>query len=182
MADFDTNYSVVNRVLVVEDDPVQRDHIKGVLSAAGFSVETAKDGGQAHAAVAMNKPDFVILDLILPNESGFEVCERIKQQDSAIPVMVYSEIKLEDAKLLAARVGADDYLAKPASDEQLVTEVRRVAEELWRKLHLDPPSDSGEKVRFPCPHCEVKMKVKGSHRGRQLTCPNCGVRITVPRV
>ena len=77
MADFETNYSVVNRILVVEDDPAERDRLSAVLTKAGFVVEIAKEGGQAHAAVAMNKPDFIILDLILPNESGFEVCERI---------------------------------------------------------------------------------------------------------
>lgn len=181
MADFETNYSVVNRILVVEDEPAERERLSKLLSAAGYVVETAKDGGQAHAAVAMNKPDFVILDLILPNESGFEVCERFKQQDESLPILIHSEIALDDSRHLAERVGADDYLVKPASDDAILEAIRNVSEAVWRHQHLDPPSDSGDKVRFACPQCGVKIKVRGSHRGRQLSCPSCGARISVPR-
>ena len=78
MADYETNYSVVNRVLVVEDDAAERDRLRKLLSGDGLDVETAKDGGQARSAINMNKPDLILLDLILPNESGFEVCEWIK--------------------------------------------------------------------------------------------------------
>lgn len=181
MSEFESNYSVVNRVLVIEDDQAERNAIKQMLLSAGFDVETAKDGGQAHASFTMRKPDLVLLDLILPNESGFEVCERMKQEDESIPVIIHTAIKLDDSRNLAERVGADEYLVKPVSVEELVTAIRQTAEAVWKTRHLESPSDVKDRIRFKCPHCNVSMKVRGSHRGRQLPCPSCGQRTTVPR-
>ena len=182
MGEFETHYSVVSRILLVEDDETERRELKDGLVAAGFEVETAKDGGQAHAAFSMHKPDFVLLDLILPNESGFEVCERMKQEDEAVPVLIYTAIKLDDSRNLAERMGADGYLVKPTPVEDLVEEIRRVAEQVWRSSHLtDEAKPTGERIRFTCPSCKVTMKVRAAHRGRQLSCPKCGHRSQVPR-
>lgn len=181
MSDFDTQYSTVSRILVIEDDESERASIRDALKNGGFDVETAKDGGQAHAAFTMHKPDFVVLDLILPNESGFEVCERMKQEDEAIPVLVYTAITLDDSRDLAERVGADGYLVKPVPGDELIAEVRRVAEEVWRATHLDSDSNTGGRIRFKCPACQITVKVRAAHRGRQLSCPKCGHRSQVPR-
>lgn len=181
MSAFETQYSIVNRVLLIEDDEGERAALKSTLSDAGFDVETAKDGGQAHASFSMRKPDLVLLDLILPNESGFEVCERMKQEDESVPVLVHTAVKLEDSKSLATRVGADGYLVKPVTGDELVKVIRETAENVWRATHLESPSGTDDKIRFKCPHCSVSMKLRAAHRGRQLTCPKCGVRTAVPR-
>ena len=73
----------------------------------------------------MRKPDFVILDLILPGESGFEVCSRMKQANSTIPVLVLTAIDLPEARALADRVGADDYLTKPFDPDELVKRIQK---------------------------------------------------------
>lgn len=181
MSDFETSYSVVNRILVVEENEAERKEIKSSLTASGFDVESAKDGGQAHASFTMHKPDFVLLGLILPNESGFEVCERMKQEDVSVPVLIYTAIKLDDSRSLAERVGADGYAVKPLSGEELAEEIRRVAEQVWRAQHLEKPKPGGERILFTCPSCNNTVKVRATHRGRQLSCPKCGLRSQVPR-
>src|SRR5437868_6494924 len=97
--------AVVHQILVVEDDADTAGFIKTLLEGQDYQVTIAKDGGQAHSSFVMRKPDFVILDLILPGESGFQICERFKQLDKAVPVMVLSAIELEASKDLAQRVG-----------------------------------------------------------------------------
>jgi two-component system phosphate regulon response regulator OmpR len=127
----------------------------------------------------MRKPDFVIVDLILPGESGFEVCERMKQSDKTVPVLVLSAIDMEDSRELAARVGADEYLTKPCPPQQLLEAISKVAEKVWARTHGAASSDEG-RVRFNC-RCGKRFKVSSAHRGKTLTCPDCGEPVQVPR-
>jgi DNA-binding response OmpR family regulator len=173
---------IVNRVLVVEDDRDQADCLKALLEQNGYEVQVARDGGQAQSAVTMHPPDLVLLDLILPNDvSGFEVCERMKQADEALPIIILTAIDMDDARDLAARVGADEYLTKPFEAEQLLECIHDTAEKVWRRKHLGEDSNRAERVRFECPECGRKLKVSGSHRGQRLNCPQCGATVTVPR-
>ena len=174
------NISVpVNLVLIVEDDARSAEGIKRVLEQHHVSVRIAKDGGQAQATFSMHKPDFVILDLILPGESGFEICERFKSADSKVPVLVVTEMDREDSRELAGRVGADGYLAKPIDPQLLIETVREIAEKVWRQTHTDAETDT-TRIRFNCT-CGKKFKVSPAHRGKTLTCPQCGEPLTVPR-
>ncbi|MAT15544.1 MAG: response regulator [Planctomyces sp.] len=174
-----TTGAVAHQILVVEDDQETAASLKAALIADGFSVTLAKDGGQAHSSFVMHKPDVVVLDLILPRESGFEVCERIKTADPYMPVVILTAIELKESRVLADRVGADAYLNKPCDPEKLVETIRDVAEKCWAKRHLTQPATE-ERVRFNC-RCGKRFKVKASHRGKSLTCPMCGEQLTVPR-
>jgi DNA-binding response OmpR family regulator len=173
------NISVpVNLVLIVEDDPATAESIKRVLERHHVKVRVAKDGGQAQATFSMHKPDFVILDLILPGESGFEICERFKLADPTVPVLIVSQIDRADSRELAKRVGADGYLTKPVDDDRLIETVRDIAERVWQQTHIEPESQP-TRIKFVCP-CGKKFRVSSSHRGRRLTCPQCGEPLTVP--
>ena len=181
MADYEDRYSVVSRVLVVEDDTPTQDWYRQILEGAGMSAEVARDGGQAHAAFSMHKPDFVILDLMLPGESGFEVCERFKRVEKSVPVLIVSGVSLEDSRSLATRCGADGYLVKPVTGEQLIESIREVSETVWRQFHLDEAKPKSTSIRFACPQCASKIKVKSSYAGRPMACPSCGAATAVPR-
>jgi DNA-binding response OmpR family regulator len=170
----------VNLVLVVEDDPQDAQFIKDALEAKHIGVRVAKDGGQAHSLYQLHKPDFIILDAILPGESGFEICEKLKYHDQSIPVLFLTAIDLDEARDLAARVGADGYLTKPVSADALVAQVREIAEESWRRQHLDPAEEDHERVHFSCT-CGKRFKVSASHRGKSMTCPQCGEPLVVPK-
>jgi len=172
--------AVAHQILVVEDDPDTASVLKEALHANGFNASIAKDGGQAQSTFVMYKPDVVILDLILPKESGFEICERLKKTNESVPVIVLTAIDLPESRLLATRVGADAYLNKPCDPEQLIQTIREVAEKSWRKQHMKQPV-SEERVRFSC-RCGKRFKVKALHRGKTLTCPECGEQLNVPRL
>lgn len=171
----------VNTILVIDDDKDAVEAIRGLLQAHNYSVVTARDGGQAQAQFVMRKPDFVLLDVMLPNDTGFEVCERFKVADPRIPVLFLSGVNTTESRELATRVGADGYLVKPVSPKTLLAEIPLVAERVWAKYHTESPiSTGGTVVRFSC-HCGRRMKVSESHRGKQLTCPACGEPVFVPR-
>ncbi|HUQ71224.1 MAG TPA: response regulator [Planctomycetaceae bacterium] len=170
----------VNEVLLIEDDAELAAHIKQALEHNHVMVRVAKDGGQAKASFTMHRPDFVILDLILPGESGFEICERLKQADETVPVLVLTAIDMDDARELAARVGADGYLCKPVDPEHLVATIKELTEQVWQRTHLGEPNAESDRIRFTC-SCGKRFKVSSSHRGKNMICPQCGEPLTVPK-
>lgn len=173
---------IVNRILVVEDDRDEAEFLKVFLERHGFEVLVAREAGQAHSAFSMRQPDCVLLDLILPNDvSGFEVCERMKVANPAVPIIILSAIELEDARDLAERVGADEYVTKPYDPDELLKTIRETAETVWRRVHLQASDARTERVRFDCPECGQRLKVMGAHRGQRMNCPHCGRSVTVPR-
>lgn len=174
--------AIVHRILVIEDDPDTAAFLKTLLEREKYEVTIAKDGGQAHSSFTMRKPDFVILDLILPgSETGWEVCERLKTAERFMPVLILTAIELDDSRNLAARVGADAYMTKPFDPDELLMQIKQTAQEVWLRSRAEGPS-SGEvvPVRFAC-RCGKRFKVANQHRGKTLTCPNCGEPVLVPR-
>ena len=169
----------INLVLVVEDDRDAADTLKAILEREGFKVRIAKEGGQAQATFVMQKPDFVILDLILPGESGFEICERLKHTDEAVPILIVTAIDLPESRELAEKVGADGYLTKPYEPDRLIATMREIATAVWERTHLGHEADP-TRIRFVC-SCGKKFKVSSTHRGKSLTCPQCGEPVAVPR-
>ncbi|MFN0196882.1 MAG: PleD family two-component system response regulator [Planctomycetaceae bacterium] len=172
-------YTTPHLILVVEDDADSAQFLKELLEKNQYKVMLAKDGGQAKSSFIMHKPDVVILDIILPGESGFEICERMKQEDESIPVLFLSVIDMPDARNLAERVGANGFFTKPFDPDELLTAIPEIAQKVWEKNHLSD-SKQEHRIRFNC-KCGKKFKVSPVHRGRTLTCPGCGETVVVPR-
>ncbi len=171
--------AVVHHILVVDDDRQTALFVKTFLEAQGYSVTVAKDGGQAHSCLVMKKPDFVILDAILAGETGYEICERIKQHEKSLPVLFLTGIDMEESRDLALRVGCDGYLTKPVDPDLLLNSIKAIAEDVWRKSHgIEAPKE--QFVRFHC-LCGKKFKIADAHRGKTMTCPKCGEVMLVPR-
>ena len=174
-----TANALAHHILVVEDDPASAESLKALLEANGFRVQLAKDGGQAQSAFRMRRPDFVITDLILPGENGFELIDRMKRLDETVPVLVLSAIGLEESKTLTDRLGADGYITKPVASDFLLEEIQSIAQRVWERTHLGQQKEE-KRIRFNC-RCGKKFKVSPEHRGRTLTCPDCGEPLIVPR-
>lgn len=115
------------KILVVEDEPIQRELLKEMLADQGYVVITASEGGEGLEKVRMETPDLVLLDMRMPDMDGYSVCERIKKENAGtfLPVILvtaYSGGTLDKAKCLD--VGADDFLEKPYDPIELSARVR----------------------------------------------------------
>jgi two-component system KDP operon response regulator KdpE len=111
------------RVLVVDDEPQIRRALETGLRVAGYEVETAADAERALAAAALRPPDAVILDLVLPDGTGTDVCRELRKWSSAA-VIVLSVVGEEREKVAALDAGADDYVTKPIGIEELLARLR----------------------------------------------------------
>ena len=113
------------RVLVVDDEPQILRALSMSLRAAGYDVETVTTGEAALAHAALRPPDAFIVDLVLPDRSGTDVCREFREWSSA-PVIILSAVDDEDEKVAALDAGADDYVTKPVGVEELLARLRAV--------------------------------------------------------
>lgn len=111
------------RVLVVDDEPAIQRTLRTNLRARGYDVSVAETGEDALEIAAESEPDLVILDLMLPDLSGLEVCRALRS-DSAVPILILSARGEERAKVHALDLGADDYLTKPFGMDEMMARVR----------------------------------------------------------
>src|SRR5271157_4769955 len=112
-----------NTILVVEDDPNILEALKYNLGREGYDTLTAVDGAQAIEAARASKPDLIILDIMLPKMSGFEVC-RIIRKEMDVPIIMLTARDDEIDKVTGLDLGADDYMTKPFSMRELLARVR----------------------------------------------------------
>ncbi|NET60109.1 MAG: response regulator [Symploca sp. SIO2E6] len=115
-------------ILLVEDSPTQTQMITDCLQQAGLSVISVISSEEAHNKLKLQKPDLVIVDVILPGQSGFELCREIKTNSSTekIPVAICSTKGTDADKLWGQMLGADAYLAKPINEQELLTTVLKL--------------------------------------------------------
>src|SRR5256884_383043 len=113
------------RVLVVDDEPQIVRGLKIILRSAGYSVEAAETKADALALLAARPPDALVLDLVLPDGEGVEVCREVRQW-SRLPILVLSAVGDEREKVRALDAGADDYVTKPFGTDELLARLRAV--------------------------------------------------------
>lgn len=113
------------RILVVDDDARLREVVRYALDRAGFAVEEARDGREALERFAASPPDLLVLDVLMPELDGLEVCRRIRQK-SELPIVFLSSRDEELDRVLGLELGGDDYLTKPFSPRELVSRVKAV--------------------------------------------------------
>ncbi|QBI21165.1 response regulator transcription factor [Egibacter rhizosphaerae] len=113
------------KILVVEDEPSLVDALDYGLSSEGFEVVSAADGEQGLALFERERPDTVLLDLMLPGLSGTEVCKRLRAQ-SGVPIIMLTAKDSEVDKVVGLELGADDYVTKPFGMRELCARVRAV--------------------------------------------------------
>ena len=114
---------MANRILVADDDPKQARLLKIYLEREGHSVLTAADGRSALDLARARKPDLLILDVMMPELDGLDVC-RIIRTESQVPILLVTARTTEDDMLLGLDLGADDYITKPYSPRELNARVR----------------------------------------------------------
>src|SRR2546421_9471992 len=124
-------------VLVIEDDPAITIGLKKNLKYEGYEVMSAADGERGLALAVDRRPDLIVLDVMLPNLSGFEICKTLKRNEVDIPIIIISAKDQEIDKIMGLDLGADDYMTKPFSVRER-SEERRVGKECrsrWSPYH-----------------------------------------------
>ncbi len=112
------------RILVAEDDPSILTAVTDLLEGEGFAVAAARDGAEALARYAEARPDLVLLDIMMPERSGFEVCREIRRTDARTPIIMLTAKGEEVDKVVGLELGADDYVVKPFGVNELLARVR----------------------------------------------------------
>jgi two-component system OmpR family response regulator len=115
-----------HRVLVVDDEPNIVDVVTMALRYQGFTVESAGTGRDALAAVASFKPHLIVLDVMLPDTTGFDVAKRLGAQQARVPIIFLTARDATDDKIRGLTLGGDDYVTKPFSLEELVARIRTI--------------------------------------------------------
>jgi DNA-binding response OmpR family regulator len=128
----------MQRVLIVDDDPDIQQLVSYNFSQAGFEVATAASGRKAIESVQKQLPDLIILDLMLPDIDGMEVCRTLRQRENTrqIPIIMLTARGEEIDRVIGFELGADDYVSKPFSTRELVLRVKSI----FRRMK-DPRSD-----------------------------------------
>ncbi len=113
------------KILVVDDEPHIVELVKYNLAREGYSVLTAHDGSEAVTKVRQERPDLIILDIMLPYIDGLEVCRQLRRE-SSVPIIMLTAKGGELERVVGLEVGADDYVTKPFSPRELVARVRAI--------------------------------------------------------
>jgi DNA-binding response OmpR family regulator len=131
----------MKRILIVEDDQAIADLERDYLTAAGFEVEVQTDGARGLEAALADGFSLVLVDLMLPGLSGFEVCRRIREV-SNVPLVVVSALSADLDKVKVLGLGADDFVTKPFSPAELTARVKAHLARYDRLTKADPPAEA----------------------------------------
>jgi two-component system copper resistance phosphate regulon response regulator CusR len=112
------------KILLVEDDPKISSFVKIGLESNDYSVDTAYDGKMGERLALTKKYDLIILDVVIPGISGFELCKEIRRNNILIPVLMLTSLDSVEDKLSGFECGADDYLVKPFSFQELLARIK----------------------------------------------------------
>ncbi len=170
-----------SRVLVCDDEPQILRALKVVLRDAGYEIVAAEDAQQALDAAAVRPPDAAIIDLVLPDGDGVEICRQLREW-SRMPIIVLSAVDDEEQKVRALEAGADDYVTKPFGPRELIARLQAAlrrsdgggdepvieADELRIDLAARTVSLAGEEVHLTPTEYDL-LRALAKNRGRLMT-------------
>ncbi|MBF8265847.1 MAG: two component transcriptional regulator, winged helix family [Dehalococcoidia bacterium] len=152
-----------NKILVVEDDHNLLDTLKYNLHKEGYDVVAAVDGAEALDIARSERPDLIILDLMLPKLSGFEVC-RILRKEMTVPILMLTAKAEEIDKVVGLEIGADDYMTKPFSLRELLARVRA----MLRRAKMAEIQPGVEGTLFKAGDIEVDVARHRASKGKAI--------------
>jgi DNA-binding response OmpR family regulator len=143
------------KVLIAEDDARIRRGLCDILRSEGYEPCEASNGAEALARFERERPDFVCLDIMMPGQSGYDVCRELRRRGSSVPIVFISAKSEEIDKVLALELGGDDFIVKPFGVKEVVARIRAVtrrcmAARAWAKCVRDRGSRSAV-ARAPSP-------------------------------
>lgn len=159
------------KILVAEDDPNIRMGLKDTLESEGFAVVEAADGNTALSRFETQKADLLLLDIMMPEKSGYDVCREIRQTDRSTPIIMLTAKGEEIDKVVGLELGADDYITKPFGIHELLARVKAVLRRSIRdhdypNRKQDRKSDKNREGRFGCGRFTVDPRTYKLSDGR----------------
>jgi len=132
------------KLLIVEDDPDTVEMLRAALTAADYTVYTARSGTEALSKAHASPPDLVLLDLILPEMNGFDVCERLRRDPmtESVPILIVTAMPGELPRLAGKEAGASAYIRKPFEIQELVSRIGQLLQ-----CHSNP-ANAGQSQRL----------------------------------
>ncbi|WP_424766331.1 response regulator transcription factor [Paenibacillus sp. sgz302251] len=122
------------RILVVDDEPSISTLIEFNLKLAGYDVRTVGDGEAVFDMLKPFRPDLIVLDLMLPKMDGIQVCQELRKQSNAVPIVMLTALQDVTDKIAGLNNGADDYMTKPFSPQELISRIQAI----FRRVHSLP--------------------------------------------
>lgn len=125
-------------ILIVDDEAAMRRTMRVLLEGEGYAAKVARNGEEALAKIAEETPDLVLLDVMMPGQNGFRVCEEIRKSDKLLPVLFLTALEGEAEQVRGFGLGADDYIAKTAGDAEVLARIRRALDRAaaYRKARI----------------------------------------------
>lgn len=159
------------KILVAEDDPNIRMGLKDTLESEGFAVVEAADGNTALSRFETQKADLLLLDIMMPEKSGYDVCREIRRTDRSTPIIMLTAKGEEIDKVVGLELGADDYITKPFGIHELLARVKAVLRRSMRdhdssNRKADKKSDKNREGRFGCGRFTVDPRTYKLSDGR----------------
>ena len=148
------------RILVVDDDRAVRESLRRSLSFNGYTVDLAEDGVEALDAITNERPDALILDVMMPRMDGLEVCRQLRGTGDDIPILVLTARDTVSERVSGLDAGADDYLPKPFALEELLARLRAL-------LRRTGPEEASENVLMTFGDLSLDPATREVHRGNR---------------
>jgi two-component system alkaline phosphatase synthesis response regulator PhoP len=151
------------RILIADDDLHLRRGIADLLALEGFETVVAEDGVAAWDVFQAQRPEFCILDVMMPRMNGFDLCRVIRREDAQVPILLLTARDQEIDRVIGLEIGADDYVPKPFGSRELVARIRAI---LRRTRRDEPACPTG---RFRMDDIEIDLKALRAFRdGRSI--------------
>lgn len=160
------------KILIVEDDAAILTGLADLLQDEGYETEQARDGKEALRLFAASRPSLVLLDIMIPEKSGYDVCREIRARDVRTPILMLTAKGREADKVVGLELGADDYVVKPFSVAELLARVRallrrsRMGHETgntaplsFGEVHVDPRTYEGRRGERPFTLTGLELKL-----------------------
>ena len=152
------------KILIVEDDVSILTGLVDLLSGEGYTVVSATDGQKAIRSFQTEKPELILLDIMIPEKSGYDVCREIRKTNTHVPIIMLTAKGQEVDKVVGLELGADDYIVKPFGVSELLARVRAV---LRRSKKSPPLSINTEPFSFG--DITINPKTLKIHKGQKKT-------------
>jgi len=152
------------KILIVEDDPHILLGLEEVLKSDGFDVAVCNRGDHAVDAVTKHRPSLIVLDVMLPGKSGYDICKELRAKKAAAPILMLTAKGQEIDKVVGLDLGADDYVTKPFGVRELLARIHA----LLRRVLPTPPTGAVSDAPFQIGSATIDPKTFQLKRGKQV--------------